>query len=136
MSTRVILGDHFDCRVQCTTSTGAAVAPNACPTITITGPTSPVTSKKIPPQDPTGAPGLFFYRQFLGNNFAVGTYTVSYAWTASAYSGSASETFDVVAGGDGGGQFISAFYLKRPFADFLLGQTDGGLVDRVKNPRF
>ena len=135
---RYILGDHVECRVQCYDADGAPVIPDACPTIDIYDSTftSVLAAKKIPPQDKNGASGLFYYRQHLSNVFATGRYTILYKWTASAFSGQELSTFEVVAGGDGYGQYISCFYLKRPFADFLLGQTDGGVIDRVKNPRF
>lgn len=135
---RIILGDHFHCRVQCTDANDSPVAPDACPTIDVyaADDTKVIDAKKIPLQDKAVATGLFYYPLLLNGAFAAGSYRVRYKWTVSGFNGVAIETFEVVGGGHGDGQYISAFYLHRPFADFLIGQTDGGVIDRVKNPRF
>lgn len=135
---RTQLGIEIPLGVQCFNASGNAVAPDACPTMTIysgTTNTPVIAAYSIPVRDRFNATGQFAYRQFLDTRFASGKYWVLYKWTASTFSGHVLDVFDIVDGGDPKGQYISLFFMQKPSADFIVGQTDGGILTKGRNPR-
>ena len=139
MSRHYKLGQHAQLRVQTTDADGAPVVPDACPTIDVydTSGTKIVSAFSIPIHDRYGTTGQFAYQLFLDGAFTANYYyTVRYKWTAGAFNGVRLGGFAVLAGGNASGQYISAIHILKPFASFLVGQTDGGVIERVRNPKF
>lgn len=132
------LGDRLPLRVQTHNADGAPVTPDACPTVDIydSAGTKVVTAKAIPIQDRYGTTGLFFDHLLLDGTFSTGQYLVRYKWAASGYDGVRISQFRVIAGGNVRGQYVSMTFYPRPFAKFLVGQTDSGTIERVRNPKF
>ena len=135
---RYRLGDLVPARIQTYDVDGVPVAPAACPTTDWydNAGTNVMAAKSIPIQDRYGVTGVFMYEQILDARFAAGRYWILYKWSSGAFNGQELDTFEVVAGGNAQGQYISTFFIDRPHAKFLIGQTDGGVVDRIRNPKF
>jgi hypothetical protein len=49
--------------------------------------------------------------------------------------GTASDTFDLIAGGDEGGAVVSMFAIDRPEARYVVGQLASGKLVQGRNPR-
>lgn len=132
------LGEEIPLGCQCLNSAGTPTNPDAAPTMTIRdGVGATVVSKLIPIQDKFGATGRFMIRQFMTSDFAAGRYWVTYDWTtgAGAYVGASLDTFEVLAGGDANGQFLSLLAFNRPHGRMMIGQTDGGKLLLARNPK-
>lgn len=73
---------------------------------------------------------------FLGVGFPLGTYTVTYSWSIGDYQGSASDSFDVISGGDIGGGVIAMYGYDRPEARYVVAQLSSGNLVQGRNPKF
>jgi hypothetical protein len=136
---RYQLGDEALVGVQCTDADGNPAAPDAAPTMTVysAAGAKPVENKAIPPKDRSNATGLFEHFIRLGSDFAEGVYTALYKWTTGggAFSGRAVDTFEVLPGGHVDGTVLGLHYYDAGHAQFLVQQTDAGLLKAGKNPR-
>lgn len=83
-----------------------------------------------------GGPTAFSLPLFLGNLFTVGTFSVTYSYAVGGIPGSASDSFDVVAGGDPGGRVIAMTAYDRPEAQYVVVQMASGYLMQGRNPRF
>lgn len=109
------------------------VAPLAAPVATVTNSSSDVVfSGKIAMNLDTMH---FALPIFLGILYPLGTYTVSYTWSAVGFSGSASDTFEVIGGGDIGGRVISIYAYVQPQAQYVIAQLSSGNIVQGRNPR-
>lgn len=82
------------------------------------------------------APDFFSLPLFLDARFAVGTFSVTYSYAVSGVLGTASDSFDVVAGGDPGGRVIAMTAYDRPEAQYIVVQMQSGYLMQGRNPRF
>lgn len=113
-------------------SGGNAATPDAAPTATISGP-SPTRTVKLAMD---GGPTAFALPIQIDDSFALGTYSVEYAYSVGGSAGSpSSDTFDVIAGGDLGGKVIAMAAYVRPDAQYVVVQTDAGKLLQGRNPR-
>ncbi|SIO38004.1 hypothetical protein SAMN05444166_4234 [Singulisphaera sp. GP187] len=118
----------------------AVVDANGDPASPITAPTAVITdaddsvvaSLKLAMN---GNSTAFALGVFLGINYSLGTYTVTYSYQSGAFSGSASDTFTVIPGGDPGGRVISLYAYDRPEARYVVAQLTSGLILQGRNPR-
>ena len=81
--------------------------------------------------------GRHLLYQRIGPELPVGLYYVYLQWQAASatYNRRQVHTFQVVAGGDTKGAYTSLVFYERPHANFLVGQTDGGLLEARRNPQ-
>jgi hypothetical protein len=130
-------GDYLGLVVHTVDGDGQAVEPDLSPMATIRDPGGdPV---KVLPLPLVGRePGVFGMAFFLGLPFgSLGTYTVTYAWdyAEGAGQGTASDTFEVIAGGDEGGAVVSMCHIDRPEAGYVVAQLASGKLVQGRNPR-
>jgi hypothetical protein len=132
---RYRLGEYVPLSVTTlATSAGSATAPTSAPTVTVHRTLSTiVNAKRLPPTRPA-ATGQFSADLFLGSDYAVGTHSANYAWTAGAYNGTAQDTFEVVQGGSVQGPVIAASWMPLPHANYVLYKTDDGTLRKGRNP--
>jgi hypothetical protein len=133
------LGAEVPVGVQCTDASGEPAAPDAAPTITIYSAAGAkiVENKKIPPKDRADSLGFFEHFVRLGSDFTVGAYSVLYKWATGggAFSGCAVDYFEVIPGGSSDGTVLGLHYYDAGHAQFLVQQTDAGIIKTGKNPR-
>ena len=127
-------GQFLTLAVNTTDAGHVPALPDSAPVMTITDSGSAVIATAKVPLDPL-LPFTFGMRIFLGLEFALGTYTVGYAWTVNGSGVSVSDTFDLIAGGDAGGRIIAMYGYDRPEAKYVVTQLTSGNVVQGRNPR-
>ena len=134
---RKILGDEIMLAVQCRNSSKAPSAPTAAPTMKIyTAAGVLVLSRSIPPIEKNTATGLFGIMQPLNSSFSAGRHYARYTYAISGTDYVDLDAFEILAGGNASGQYISLFHLDRPDGvDFVLGQIDQGGVVVNRGPK-
>lgn len=108
---------------------GPADAP---PVATVTDPNNALFATYQIPYD--GTPYSFSYGFRLPGGAALGTYQVSIAYSIAGTPGTSTSAFDVVSGGDSGGEVISLYSYDRPEARFVLAQLGSGKLVQGRNP--
>ena len=112
--------------------------PDLAPVVTFHKPDGSVALSRVMAADLQGvAVGTFRLPQFLGSEFsATGPYRVVVRYTdASGRARVLPGHFRVLAGGDADGAVVSMRAVRRPDANYLIFQTDGGRLVRGRNPR-
>lgn len=81
--------------------------------------------------------GLHALWQRIGPECPVGTYRCYVHWQAAASSSNRRhmDSFQVVAGGNVKGAYSAITFYEKPQASFIVGQTDGGLLEARRNPK-
>lgn len=130
---RFQLGQSVPLSLSVVNSGGSPVWPDAAPTATITDSGSHVIAEFKMAM--TGASYVFSADEFLGLDYTLGTYSLSYQWFVGGSSVSASDSFDVAPGGDAGGRVISMYAYSRPEASYVVGQLSSGNIVQGRNPR-
>lgn len=126
-------GQTVNIAVSTVDGDGNPAMPDAAPIATITAPDSTVLfAGKIAL---TATPFLFSLPIFVGIPYSVGTYQVEYQWLVAGVSVNASDTFDVIHGGDAGGRIIAMYAYDRPEASYVVAQLTSGNVVQGRNPR-
>jgi hypothetical protein len=133
---RFQLGDRLPLVVLTRDGSGQPELPDAAPGAALypPGATAPAVSLELPPADPIGSPGLFLHALHLGRLFAAGEYRVRYSWTAGGLPRSATGSFTILPGGHPDGTVIAMYRFRRPHADFIIQQLDGGVRVKGRNP--
>ena len=147
---RVQQGDWLLIPVVTANSSGAAAFPTdsggavVWPYLSIVDPTlshqllvlvdQPLTALSRFNSDLTGRHELW---QRIGPEFPVGIYYVYIQWQAGSatFNRRRVYTFQVVAGGDTKGAYSAMTYYEQPQASWIVGQTDGGLLEARRNPK-
>lgn len=127
---RYSLGDFIPLQIQTKDANGVPTVPDRAPEARIFTPGGALNGHfSLPIQDRYTVRGLF-QRLLPATSFfnAVGNWRVVYTWQIGAYNGMDEDTFDVTPGGSNQGNVISAFFYKRPNADYIVYQTDGGVI--------
>jgi hypothetical protein len=70
----------------------------------------------------------------IDRRFELGRYTVAYRYTVGGLPVSAQDTFDVVPGGDSGGEVIALYVLDRTKSRLVIAQLGCGRLARGQNP--
>jgi hypothetical protein len=131
---RLQLGDLVPLYVSTVDSGGYPTTPDAAPTATVKDANSNViVTLKMPM---LGNTSTFSVPLFLGQSFALGTFSVSYSYTIAGITGSASASFEVVAGGDPGGRVIAMTCYDRPESQYVVVQLQSGYLMQGRNPTF
>lgn len=131
---RFQLGDFVPLAVLTVDHTGFPTMPDAAPVATVAdGSGTAVATLKLALLNVATQFGLPW---FLGVGATLGTYTVQYAFTVAGHAGTATDTFEVIPGGDPGGAIISMFAFDRPEATYVVAQLTSGLLVQGRNPSF
>lgn len=96
---------------------------------------SPVANFKVPIADQSYVTGLFKERIFLDSNFSTGYHSVIIHFAVGSVQKVQVVEFEIVAGGDSDGSGISLYHFRYPSRDYVLVQTDGGWLRKLRNPR-
>lgn len=132
---RYILGDTVPLHVGAVDGNGAPAEPDAAPIAFVNSDSAQVATFKLPICDRYGVTGWFHYPLVLDARFAAGHYRVAYQWAISGTRYGGVATFEAVAGGQPDGPGLALFFYRRPSANYLILQTDGGRIVRRRNPR-
>jgi hypothetical protein len=93
----------------------------------------PVAALSLPKADASRK--AFELQVFVGDGFALGSYSVSYQFSVGGVPGNVpGDSFTVIAGGDSGGEVISLYSCDRPEARFVIAQLNSGRLVRGRNP--
>lgn len=124
--------------VACDDGGLAPAWPDAAPVVTFYRPDGAAVLSRVMAADQQGVvEGVFRLPQFLGTPFAVtGPYRVVARYAdASGRARALAGSFRLLAGGDRDGAVVSLRAVRRPNANYLVYQTDGGRLVRGRNPR-
>jgi len=130
-------GEEAVMHVLCTNASNAPTAPDAAPTYSIynSAGTALVTNRKMPPVDIGSQVGYFGCGHLLSDIFAEGQYVVLYKYAISSTQYRKDEKFEVMPGGNGGGNCISMGVLRKPHATYVVRQLTSGKLTAGRNPR-
>lgn len=128
---RYLLGQSVRVGIDTVDADGNPAAPDSAPTATISGPVSLGPMKLAM----DGGSTSFSLSLFLGGGLALGTYTVTYAYSVNGFNGSGTDTFDLIQGGDIGGRILSMTSYARPEAQYVVCQLASGRLVQGRNPR-
>ncbi len=130
------LGQEIRIGVQCRNGSRTPSAPDAAPTFRIypEAAGAAVITGSLPPTERYTATGLFEYMQRLTSAFSAGRYYVRYAYAISAVQYVDFDAFEVTAGGNTAGMFLSLMFLDRPDSDWIIGQLDMGTISINRGP--
>lgn len=133
---RFQVGQEIPLLVHCRDRDRVPYFPDRPPTATILAPDGSVVDQVgLCVVDPYRATGVFARSHALGNQYALGKYTVKYAYTvAGEYQGLLLATFEVVGGGDIGGPVISLYAVNRPEAGYVVAHLGTGRLVQGRNP--
>lgn len=109
--------------------------PDAVPVIKVWSGAALLVDKEIPLLDKSIQVGLFRYPLFFGETFATGPHVLQLFYVRSGVGVMEERRFDLIAGGNVGGQVLGMTYYHRPHANFIIYQTEDGRIRRGKNPR-
>lgn len=129
-----VLGDLLPVRVVCLDASGAPASPDSHPTVQIYGPSGSVLGHRLPADDLDQQAGLFSDVLSLDVRFTTGRHWAVYCWSMSSSRRSKIETFLIEESGNAVGRVISTHFFSQPSADYVLLQTDMGLLRRKRNP--
>lgn len=81
--------------------------------------------------------GYHALQQRIGPELPVGVYYCYLQWQAASasYNRRQIHVFQVVAGGNTKGAYTSITFYEKPQASWIVGQTDGGLLEARRNPK-
>lgn len=127
---RFILGQFVPVPVWC------EAIPSAAPIVSIYNASAvKVFASKMPPADFYGVDGYFVLPVRLSSSFAVGDYSATINYTASATARLQVVRFTIVEGGSADGAVVSGTYYRRPHADFLVTRLDSDQRQLLKAPK-
>jgi hypothetical protein len=132
---RYMLGRRVPVRVQCVDANGVPTNPDDAPTVKFFDSAGNLDrTLRLEPMRPAGS-AVFGVDAFLGPDFAAGFYAWLATWAISASARAANGVFEVIPGGHekGGYQRLEPFY--PPQADYLVGETESGAIEFLKNPQ-
>ena len=132
---RFQLGSWLFATVRTVDAASTPVVPTNPPTIKVWSSSAVVLTAEMPVVDRYSLTGLFTYPVFLGSAYAAGQYTITYHWVTGSYIGFADDNFEILPGGNSGGQNLSSYFFSRPHADFIVSQLETGVLVAGRNPR-
>lgn len=130
------LGQLLPLRVWVVDENGAGTAPDAAPiAVVYDSDGTRVAKYDLPCKEQNTVTGWFEDVANLDNRYSTGRYTVMYTYLLSGVAQGRLEQCEIVAGGDGVGSGVGLYFYRQPQADFLLLQTDRGILKTRRNPR-
>lgn len=133
---RYILGQVVPLFFWSRNGSGTPTAPADAPLATIYDSSgNTVLSLYMPIADQANTTGFFEHLLSLDSRFSVGYYDCVITASVSGTSKVAVVSFQIVAGGNVDGSGIAMHYFNSPHRDFLLLQTDTGILRKLRNPR-
>ena len=127
------LGDLFALQLF-TDSSGTPTNPTSAPRARVYSSSAFVEDHLLPITDSRNVAGRFWFCIPLSSKYSAGYYFVQYTYVISGTTKSTMESFRILAGGDSSGTGISMQHFRRPPDDFIMLQTDGGVLLNKKNP--
>lgn len=133
---RFQLGASVPLYLRCVNVSNAPSLPDNPPQAKIFSGTTVVEARKMPIEDRyvPNCTGTFRLPLFLGRLYAAGRYTAVYYYRVSSYYGMVEDCFDVVPGGDPRGSVVSAYFLERPEASYVVQALEDGSIIKGRNP--
>lgn len=131
-------GEELLLVVPCDDGGAAPAWPDVAPTVTFHKPDGTVALHRVMAADLQGVTdGVFRLPQFLNSQFSTtGAYRAVVRYEdASDRARVLVGHFRVLGGGDTDGAVVSMRPVRRPDANYLVYQTDGGILARGRNPR-
>lgn len=134
---RFQLGEFVPLSLDCRTTAATEVSPTAAPTVSIykTNDTAVLDAKSLAPYIKGQLTGHFRGEVFLNSSYSAGRYHGIFSWASGGSTYRQEFSFEVVAGGNVKGEYIGLRYYRRPHADYVVGLTDGGVLEFRRNPR-
>lgn len=132
---RYRLGDHVPLFMLTHDANGTPTAPSDPPLAVVWKGNTKLTTFRMPITERYVQTGTFAHFIRLGEDYAVGPYSVIYHYTAGSYVGLDQDDFEIVEGGDPDGAVIALHFLQRPQAGYLVAQFDSGRLWAGRNPR-
>jgi hypothetical protein len=116
-------------------ASGRVVLPTAAPTVDVFLGSSKIYSGLVMfPTDRLQVPGLFVLPIRL-SLLDPGIYNCVVRWTSGSFHGVLLINFQIVDGGSSNGTCLAMAYFAPPAGQFLVRQTDAGIILQGKNPR-
>ena len=132
---KYLQGDMVRGSVWTLDGSGVPILPDEAPRMVVSDVLVSVLSKKIPITDSVKTTGYFLYDLCLDSSFPVGEYFLQFLYEHSGTIRSSElDTFEVVAGGNASGRGIAMTFFKPPTNEYIIVQTDTGIVKRFRNP--
>ena len=135
---RYQLGDFVPLFLVCKNVNGVPTVPDTVPEARLFDPFGVAAGHfSMNPVDRFGTTATFALNLGASQFFnIVGNWRIVYTYKIGTYSGMDEDTFQIVNGGSVNGNVISMYYFHRPNADYVVYQTDGGvLVGEVQSGR-
>ncbi len=110
--------------------------PTAAPVVDIWNGSTLVLSGKAMPKVDGAATGFFRLNLFLNERFSTGYHEAVVRWTLNGFLGVQTQRFEIITGGDARGAIIALFHHEMPQERYLVAQTDGGQLLKLKRPSF
>jgi hypothetical protein len=134
---RFHVGDSIGLSVLSKSKNGAPLQPSALVQALVYNAGGPlIEAVPLHPKDRFGGNWDFTARLRLDDSYQSGSqFFVLYQWTVSSTLYSRIDVFEVVDGGDADGQVVGMASVPRPEANFVLYQTQSGLLRAGRNPR-
>ena len=107
------------------------------PTVTVFDENQDVVTRDEELKPVTLKTGLHLGERQLGPEFAAGRYVMLVEWNdgGASVNRTALHTFEVVPVGHSAGAYVGLHFYRGQNSDYLLGMTDGGLVESRKGPK-
>ena len=128
------LGDLLPLQLYTKTVGGVGTLPDDPPRAIVCSTSGQVESHLLPTTDERSTVGRFWHCIPIDARYVEGQYWIQYLYVVTGNIISTLESFRVVPGGHERGTGVSMTHFRRPPNDFILMQTDGGLLLRKKNP--
>lgn len=80
--------------------------------------------------------GQHLYRRAIGPEFSAGSYVAIAEWQVASSTRNRVfvSSFTVLPGGDSRGAYVGLAYYRAPNADYVVGQTDTGMIEKRRRP--
>ena len=131
-----LLGQLLPLRLWVVDSNDAGTEPDSAPIAAVYDSSgTKVASYTLPCREQNTVTGWFEDVANLDNRYSTGRYTTLYTYLLDGVAQGRIEQWEIVAGGDGVGSGVGLYFYRQPQADFLLLQTDRGILKTRRNPR-
>lgn len=133
---RYQIGQCVGLYLRCAGPSKVPTAPTIAPLARIFNGTTLVQAIQLPPCDRfiPNCSGQFHLPLFLGPLYSAGQYQVVYYYTIGSTSYVDEAGFEVMPNGDNRGAVVSAYFLERPEASYVVQGLENGSIIKGRNP--